>query len=231
MMGLVIGSGAVGGNDANTKLLLHFDGSDGSTTVTDSSASGRTITVAGNAQLDTAQKVFGTASLLGDATGDYVSAPDHADWTPAGDFTFDARIRVASLLPSTFTICCHETDNDNNYRFLVGASGALTFVVRSSASNIINLNTGDGTISTGVWYHVAIVRSGNTFTLYINGVASGTDTDSDAIPNFTGTFKVGGKTSTIAQSFEGWIDEFRFSNVARWTANFTPPTGPYSAPP
>lgn len=230
MMGLVIVSGAPGGNDANTKLLLHFDGADGSTTITDSSASARTITVVGNAQLDTAQKVFGTASLLGDGTGDYLTAPDSADWTPAGDFTIDARIRVTSLATTTFTICCHETDADNNYRFLVGASGALTFIVRSGASNIVNLNTGDGTISTGVWYHVAIVRSGNTWTLYIDGVATGTDTDSDAVPNFTGTFKIGGKSSTIAQSFEGWIDEFRFSSVARWTANFAPPSGAYTTP-
>jgi len=34
---------------------------------------------------------------------------------------------------------------------------------------------------------------------------------------------------TIGQSLNGWIDEFRWSSgIARWIANFTPPTSAYS---
>ena len=70
----------VSSGTADTKLLIHADGADGSTSFTDSSASGHTITANGNAQVDTDQKEFGTGSLLCDGTGDYLSIPDHADW-------------------------------------------------------------------------------------------------------------------------------------------------------
>ena len=65
-------------DDGYTVALLHMDGADTSTTFTDES--GKTWTANGNAQIDTAQSVFGGASGLFDGTGDYLSASDHADW-------------------------------------------------------------------------------------------------------------------------------------------------------
>lgn len=51
------------GIDTFTKLCAHLDGADGSTTFTDSSAGAHTITAHGNVQIDTAQSVFGGASV------------------------------------------------------------------------------------------------------------------------------------------------------------------------
>ncbi len=60
--------------DAYTKLLIHFDGTDAD--INDqTAATGQTVSLEGNAQLDTAQKKFGTASLYCDGTGDYATAP------------------------------------------------------------------------------------------------------------------------------------------------------------
>ena len=87
------------GNDSFTKVLLHFDGADAATTITDDNAGGsaHTWTAAANAQIDTAQFVFGGASLLIDGTGDYVSTPDHADFTlGSSDFAVEARARPAT---------------------------------------------------------------------------------------------------------------------------------------
>ena len=58
--------------DANTKLLYHFDGADGSTTFTDSSGNGINATAYGNAQLDTAKKKIGTASYEATGTNPYI---------------------------------------------------------------------------------------------------------------------------------------------------------------
>ena len=81
---------------AFTKSLLHFDGADASTTFTDES--GKTFTARGNAQLDTAQQKFGTASGLFDGTGDYIDTPDHADWfLGTGDFTIDFWVRFSDV--------------------------------------------------------------------------------------------------------------------------------------
>src|SRR5690606_29617491 len=74
------------------KVLLHFEGSDGSATFTDSNIGGaaKTWTANGNAQIDTAQSKFGAASGLFDGTGDYITTPDHNDFTlGSSDFTID----------------------------------------------------------------------------------------------------------------------------------------------
>src|SRR3990167_9908671 len=79
-------------DDSNTIALLHFDGADAATTFTDEN--GRTWTGAADAQLDTAQKKFGTASLLLDGTGDYIDTPDHADFAfGSGNFTIEMFIK------------------------------------------------------------------------------------------------------------------------------------------
>src|SRR5262245_47256258 len=64
-------SGALAdGNDTYTKVLLHFNGTDASTTITDDNSGGsaHTWTAAGNAQIDTADYKFGAASGLFDGT-------------------------------------------------------------------------------------------------------------------------------------------------------------------
>ena len=80
------------GIDAYTKLCSHFNGADGATDYTDPVAGAATF--GGTAQLDTAQKEFGTAALLLDGNSDYVTYPDSDDWSfGTGDFTIDFWIR------------------------------------------------------------------------------------------------------------------------------------------
>ena len=83
---------SAGETDFNrVSLLIPFDGSDTATSANDDSSNSHTITFAGTAQLDTAQKKFGTASLLLDGDSDYVTVgdSDHLDFA-AGDFEFVA---------------------------------------------------------------------------------------------------------------------------------------------
>ena len=82
-------------DDSYTKALLHFDGADTSTTITDES--GKTWTPAGTAQIDTAQYKW-TSSLLLDGNSDYISTPDHDDFNVgSGDFTIDFWVRFNSV--------------------------------------------------------------------------------------------------------------------------------------
>ena len=84
-------------NDANTKLLLHCDGTNGGTTFTDSSGSSHTVTANGGANTSTAQKKFGTASAYFDGTGDFLQSADSPDWDLSGDFTWEMWIRPATI--------------------------------------------------------------------------------------------------------------------------------------
>lgn len=213
------------GNDSNTELLLHFGGADASTTFTDSSPDGRSPTANGNAQVDTAQAKFGTGSLLCDGTGDYASLADSDSWNFSSDKTVDCWIRL-NALSGTQTVFSHSTDANNQYRLTVTSAGALNFDVLSSSSAIVQATSANGLVTTGQWYHVAVVRYGDVYTIYLDGVAVATTTDASAVPNFTSTFRVGIGGGAV-NGFNGWIDEFRFSTGARWIANFDPPEAPY----
>lgn len=219
------------GNDANTKLLLTMNGSDTSITFTDTSSSAKgTASIAGAVQVDTAQSKFGEASCLfiPGGTDSFLFYVDHADWTPAGNFTFDCWIRVDSLADNR-TICHHSNtvDANNRYTLSVLSTGAIQFLVISGGSTIITLSSAISVIAINTWYHIALVRSGNDFNIYVDGVSVASVTDSDAIPNFNQHFRIGIREDGTTSPMSGWIDEFRFSHVARWTANFTPPAQAY----
>ena len=84
-------------SDSYTKLLLHMNGTDGSTTFTDDGETGHTVTANGDAEIDTAQKQFGTASGLFSGTG-YLSILDHADFDFGADnFTIDFYIKTTTI--------------------------------------------------------------------------------------------------------------------------------------
>ena len=91
--------------DEYTMLLCHFDGTDGATTSTDSAVAGNaphTLTFAGNAELDMAQKEFGPSSVLLDGSGDAVSCASSSDWQFGnGDFTAECWVRWSAVEPST----------------------------------------------------------------------------------------------------------------------------------
>jgi hypothetical protein len=82
--------------------------------------------------------------------------------------------------------------------------------------------------TTGRYYHIAVVRSSGSLTLFVDGVSLGTRSTSGQYVG-KGTLRIGellgGATSS---KLNGNLDEIRLSKgVARWTANFTPATSPY----
>jgi len=222
-----------GGNDSFTKSLLHMNGADTSTTFTDDNAGGsaHTWTAAGNAQIDTAQSKFGGASGLFDGTGDYITTPDHADFTlGTSDFTIDFGVRFNASTTSQILVE-HGVDVNNWWRIRVGSDSSLVFEVHVAGvtSTIVRSFLADFA-ATGTWYHVAIVRSGNVFKGYVNGVdTGGGSTNTISIANMSSDLRIGVQVvSGISDSLNGWMDEFRLSvGSARWTANFTPPTAAY----
>ena len=86
------------------------------------------------------------------------------------------------------------------------------------------------TISTGVWYHLAVVRSGDNLFLFKDGVSiSGTNTTgaSGTLNNPASTNIVLGDImgGTSELGFSGYIDDFRIlDGYAKYTADFVPPT-------
>lgn len=209
--------------DAATVLLLHCDGSDASTTFTDSSPSAKTVTANGNAQVDTAQQKFGTGSGLFDGSGDYLSIPDSADWDfGTGDFTIDLWVRFSAI---------------NQFNNLVDRGNSARFELRVRGdTNVLDvfLEGVDYTFSwtpvINTWYHVAVTRSSSILRAFINGTQIGTSQNSSENIDGTNQVLVGNADDgTFTLGLNGWIDELRITKgVARWTSNFTSPTLAYA---
>lgn len=211
-----------GAASAANLLLLRFDG-----TTTDSSIYGRTITAAGNATTSTVEKKFGTHAAIFDGSGDRFDVPSSADFNlGASDFTVD------------FWAWINSSTSGQNERLIVfeGTTQTRGILISDTTKTAIGLNlfgsgwtilSGAGAISNQTWFHCALVRSGTTTTLYINGTSVGSTT-SQPLPTTNSSVSIGGNIVRFASSnFNGYIDEVRIVNSAVWTTNFTPPTSQY----
>lgn len=220
-------------DDSDSKALLHLNGADTSTTITDES--GKTWTARGNAQIDTAQSVFGGASLLLDGTGDQIDTPDSADWFfSAGAFTIDFRVRFAALpgVGAAASLVGQRVDGNNQQRvFTDNPAGTRRMRFRVLSAGPITIDVVCNiTLATNTWYHIAVVRTGDDFLIFQDGTQIGsTLTDTSPVPNLAALLEVGGFGAV--DYLNGWVDELRVSKgVARWTTNFTPPTSEYAPP-
>lgn len=215
--------------DSNTMLLLHMDGTDGSTTFTDDSyATIHTVTANGNAQIDTADKQFGTASGLFDGTGDYLTIPDNADFDLSdGTWTIDFWFKANNV--TNTKVIYQQSSSATVYLTIFLYSGILVMQV-SNGTDFCRVES--QTLLTGVWYHAEIVENGNNWYIFINGILSGTPTGASNTAvrcgNFTGLVYIGRNDySAPTQDYDGWLDEFRISDNARHTTDFPIPLGAY----
>jgi hypothetical protein len=215
----------------NVELLCGFEGSDGATSYTEESNS-RAATFVGNAQIDTAQSRFGSSSLLLDGTGDLVSFADSADFSLSNNpFTIECAVRFAITPDAT---------SRNWVTHYDAASSQRAWIWRYSASRLQFLYSSDGISATSlvtnwfpaasVWYHCAVSRAGADLRFFVDGALMATHNIGTAsIHNSSTAIRIGAENATPANFWNGWIDEVRITvGVARYTAAFTPPRGPYS---
>jgi hypothetical protein len=222
--------------DSSTKLLLHMDGSDSGTTFTDNSSTDAPrhyITAVGDVTNTRAEKKVGDSSIVFDNTGDYLSIPASPDWDlGTGDFTIETWIKVEGLTENGYIF---------DMRSGTGSPGldAPSVYVDCDGSNDLALNfyaqggtrilTANDTV-TGAWQHMAAVRSSGTTTLYVGGVSKGTYSDSNDYDASGGSWEIGSRYNQLStEFFDGYMDEFRISNVARYTTTFTPQTTEFTA--
>ena len=181
---------------------------------------GKTITANGDAQLSTAEKKFGSASLALDGTGDYASITAQDDFGfGTGNFTVEGWIYLTDLVGT-----------QQVFDFRAGAVGDIAATVYVSNGGQIRYYTDSADRITGIslssttWYHVALVKESGSTKLYIDGTQVGsTYTD---VNNY-GTTKplTIGSRYDGGNEFGGYIDEVRvIKGAAEYTGNFTPST-------
>lgn len=210
--------------------LLHMDGANNGTIFTDSGPQGHTVTANGSATTTALIRKYGTASLsLDRATSDYLSIPNHADFElGAGSFTLDCWIRLDDL--GNQLIFSRTVDVDNRVFFgYIPAANGWYFQMIDGGSTTLAASWVD-VPSTNTWIHVALVRDGNDFEVFVDGTSLGTATDTSPLPTLSTTLDIGrGRFTGGFEYSDCRIDEWRLlKGNALWTSNFTPPIKAYS---
>jgi len=209
-------------------ILLHLDGTNGSTTLTDSGTYGGTTTfnftqsIGGGDSLSTTYYKYGTASLFCNITGRVYANNSNYPAIGTGDFTMECWHLPTQIGygNGTSTVLC------------LGNSTSGTTISFTTTSVTVTCNgtshSFSKAFSTGSWIHMALVRSSGAGTVYINGTSVGTFTSTENISAQT-SLVVGGAQWTDNQGSIGYIDEVRLVvGTAVYTSNFTP-AGPFTS--
>jgi len=223
---------------SNVSLLLHLDGTNGSTTFTDSSNNAQSVTAASTANLTTTDPKFGTAALKLNGSSDYLIVGGSTSlYAFSGDFTVEGWVNFTAL-PSSggyagFFFARGASASASAFQFyLANASGTYRLETTLSVGSTDYGNTYNlpSTPTTGVWYHFAFVRSGSSVYAFWNGTQAGsTATVSGSINTPSTQIAIGARGTPFAGLYlNGKIDDFRVTKgEALYTANFTVPTAAF----
>ncbi len=178
----------------------------------------------GNAQVSTSVKKYGTGSISFDGTADYLVTRNIAGTQlQTGDFTIECWAYFNSV--SNGTILDKRAGDTRGILIYFGSSGTLSLAAGDSNSSAWEVRFDKSSLTTGVWYHVAFVRSGNNFYGFIDGTQISASQSSSMTIDDTGANYFIGTLSGGSEQLNAYIDDMRITKgVARYTANFTPPT-------
>jgi hypothetical protein len=222
-------------NDDNTLLLIHGDAieDDNIATTTETqyplvdreklSGSRTAVSLTNNGATagDSDTAVTGGSSIDFDGSNNIGIECDSPNIPATGDFTAEMWFSSNDVSKRNSLITQYMWESSNN--------GRLLFVIGDSANiatfKYEGMTLSTPTLSNNTWYHIAATRSGNNFTLFLNGVNVATGTNTAAIQQRN--TEIGSWGGTSSNTMDGNLQEIRISNTARYTGNFTPHTTPH----
>jgi len=185
------------------------------------------ITPKNGATFNESVKQFGSSSLFLDNTNNYLDVTNNL-----ADFGFGSGSNSWTIEFWAYKLANSSSGSD----FIVYGDNNSFFVNYRPADPQFKVNVGGTEYSFGAnspslanttFTHIAVVNEGGTLKIYKNGTVDGT------------THDVSGKTVgtpnnlyigfTDADTFDGYIDELRISNVARYTGNFSVQTSRFTS--
>ena len=223
----------------NVIFLSDFEGSDGSTTLNEQSPFGRSIVFGGGSSISNTQAKYGSTSVsIGTLSGITVDSETGNDFElAANDFTLE--MDVYFTLPFPRTVALWSKSNDlgfglpsNSFLWTVDGS-TMQFGIAVGGNPIYDpIGNFAFTPTLNQWVHLAVVRQGDNFYAWEDGTLLGTNTNfagktvfdtAFANPRIGDTLVGAGSVNGLG----GFVDNARATLTARYTAPFTPPTGPH----
>ena len=184
------------------------------------------------AGLGGANAITGSVNFTNDGatgTGDYlrVDRKDNSDFNlSTNDFTIEfwmySRNVGSSLHLVTFAASTVSASSDAG--FYVRQYGGVVQGYCFEGNNSIGV-VATGSLSIDKWYHIAYVRSGSTFTMYLDGTSTATASSAEAA-NFNAGWNLNiGSAYSDLYHYNGYLSNLRIINgTALYTSNFTPNT-------
>lgn len=203
-------------------MLLHFNGANGDTAFPDSSNNKFVLNRFGDTKISTDQSVIGGASVFFDGSGDYLTCNDARLNSIPADFTVEFWMnRNATTGSGDWGLVDFRTVTDNWEPSISIRPGNLLVVnvrgtIRFSVVTALN-----------VWYHVALVRKNGVWMFFLNGTrvaGNYNDTAAFSAGRLTIGTWVDQRHTSANYHFDGYLDEFRYTLMARYDANFIPST-------
>jgi hypothetical protein len=176
----------------------------------------------GGVSVSTVQSKWGGSSMFFNGTTGYLESKPYPG-NLSGVFNNGAwTIEFWAYTASTARQCFIDT------RLGTASATGLTFYSNPTTPTLgLQINsivcTSTVTVPQNAWNHIAVVSTGATATIYLNGVnvASGA-TSQTTIDQY---LRIGATAGTAASFVSGYIDDLRITKgVARYIGNFTPPT-------
>ena len=178
---------------------------------------------------NTQRKFTSSSAIKFDGTGDYLRVEEWFDTFSAvtDPCTIEGFI-YSNVDPGTFeTIFAMNRNSNGNNQLILGVEDGEWSIHYSGNSQYKG-----GSFSANTWYHFAIVLNdgtSNKIEIYINGTTIYGNTDAlDAAPSACtiafGTEFDAASGGTPGNYFDGYMQDLRVSNYARYTGNFTPST-------
>ena len=190
----------------------------------------------GSAQVSTSVVKYGTGSIYLNGLNSYLFGPNTPDLNfGSGNFTIEGWFYSISVATNGLISKWNDGGNQRGWKLDTQSAGTMTFYYSTTGSDFPVVTFSGASLDANTWTHLALVRNGSTLTLYKNGTSIGSSAFTATIfannsqSCIGGWFVSTGTPQTVSVSpYNGYMDDVRVTKgVARYTANFTPPGGPF----
>jgi hypothetical protein len=164
-----------------------------------------------------------------DGSGDYLTVPDNAALDlGTSDFCIEGWAYLNSTTEETIVAKWGALAGTSSYLVYVSA-GTLTLLTTTNGFNV-DVNLAGAAVSTGSWFHFAVVRSGSSYAIFQNGSRTATTTNSNTIYDSSTVVSVGRYTGGGFGEMNGYISGLRIvKGSSVYNSPFIPPTAPLTA--
>lgn len=207
-----------------TRLLLNCNGSNNSTTFTDSSSATRTVTRT-NTVISTAQSKFGGASAYFSNSGtDALAVTDIFNLSNT-DYTIEFWFYLINQSGATGNARLFSLEKSGQSWGVLLVQNTPNFASYNLYGTGTGIDLNNTSFSYATWYHFAMTKDYDTYRFFLNGSLIGSGTG-----NYTPTGNIvltigGSRLQYNYNKLNGYIDDFRIiTGKALYTSNFTPPS-------